>query len=62
MIDIIGFLIVAALFASGNVFAILAASIWLVIGIYSVRNSRSRGVWADMAFLFGAPIYWIVEG
>lgn len=62
MIDLIGMFIVVGLLCTGIPLGIAAAIIWLAVGVYSTVNSPSRGMLADVGFVFGAPIYWILEG
>lgn len=61
MSEIAGFIIVCMLFAFGSVASIVVALAWLVFGCWCVDNSASRGLLADIGFVFGAPVYWVLE-
>jgi len=59
MIELVSFALVAIFFAVG---LWPVAAIWLAVGIYSTINSPSRGILADIGFVFAAPVYCVLEG
>ncbi|MCP3732056.1 hypothetical protein M9978_16650 [Sphingomonas sp. MG17] len=52
--------VIAALAFYGDVVGQLIACAWLTVGAYFVTQTESRGLYADIVFLFTWPIHvWL---